>query len=97
MTFTKFAAATAFAALLAAPVLAQPPQRTPEELEAAFTKADANKDGKLTAAEFKESLPEQFKAQITDDMLPMVMERRDTDKDGFISKTEFAAPMRPRQ
>ena len=47
-------ATVAFAAL-AAPALAQqgtPP--TPEERAAAFDKADANKDGKLDMAEFKE-------------------------------------------
>lgn len=93
MTLKKIAAATALAAIMAVPAFAQPPQRTPEQLEAAFTAGDANKDGKLTAAEFKETLPEQFKAQISDDMLPQILARRDTDKDGFISKAEFSAPM----
>ena len=90
----------AVVAALAVPAFAQQgggrPQRTPEEMEAAFTKGDANKDGKLTAAEFKETLPDQFKAQVTDDMLPQIMARRDTDKDGFISKAEFMAPPAPR-
>jgi Ca2+-binding EF-hand superfamily protein len=92
MTFRKIAVASAFAALMAIPAFAQPPQRSPEELEAAFTKGDADKDGKLTAAEFKETLPEQFKSQVTDDMLPQILARRDADKDGFISKAEFSAP-----
>ena len=99
MTMKSLVLVAAVAAL-AAPALAQQgggrPQRSPEEMEAAFTKADANKDGKLTAAEFKETLPEQFKAQVTDDMLPQIMARRDTDKDGFISKAEFMAPPPPR-
>ena len=53
--------ATAVAAF-ATPALAQQgrPQRSPEEMEAAFTKADANKAGKLDKAEFKATLPEQF-------------------------------------
>ncbi len=92
MTIRKIAAASAIAALIALPALAQPPQRSPEELEAAFTKGDADKDGKLTAAEYKETLPEQFKSQVTDDMLPQILARRDTDKDGFVSKAEFSAP-----
>jgi hypothetical protein len=90
----------AVVAALAVPAFAQQgggrPQRSPEEMEAAFTKADANKDGKLTPAEFKETLPEQFKAQVTDDMLPQIIARRDTDKDGFVSKAEFMAPPAPR-
>jgi hypothetical protein len=92
----KFATLAALAAVMAVPAFAQPPQRSPEELEAAFTKGDADKDGKLTAAEFKETLPEQFKSQVTDEMLPQILARRDADKDGFISKAEFSAPMQRR-
>src|SRR5262245_858748 len=84
MTIKSLVLVAAVAAFVA-PAFAQQggggrPQRTPEEMEAAFTKGDANKDGKLTAAEYKETLPEQFKAQVTDDMLPQIMGRRDTDK-----------------
>ena len=99
MTIRSLVLVAAVAAL-ATPAFAQQgggrPQRSPEEMEAAYTKADDNKDGKLTAAEFKETLPEQFKAQVTDDMLPQILARRDTDKDGFISKAEFMAPPPPR-
>ena len=66
----------------------QPPQRSPEELAAAFKAADKNSDGKLDKAEFAATLPEQFR-----DRADMVFERRDADKDGSISATEFAAPM----
>ena len=70
---------------------------TPEEREAAFVKADANKDGKLDQAEFKVSLGERA-AQMPEDMLPQIFGRRDADKDGFISKAEYIAPMqRPPQ
>jgi Ca2+-binding EF-hand superfamily protein len=95
MSIKKIAAATALAALLAAPALAQGGgrmQRTPEELEAAFVKADANKDGKLDKAEFKMTLPEQFQSQIDDERLTMIVGMRDTNKDGFLSKEEFKAP-----
>jgi Ca2+-binding EF-hand superfamily protein len=83
-------------AALAAPALAQrPPQMTPEEREAAFVKADANKDSKLDQAEFKVSLGERA-AQMPEDMLPQIFGRRDADKDGFISKAEYTAPMQQR-
>lgn len=102
MTIKSVVAATALAALMAAPALAQQGggrmQRTPEEMEAAFVKADVNKDGKLDKAEFKTTLPEQFQAMIDDERLAQIMTMRDTNKDGFLSKEEFKAPMqRPPQ
>ncbi|HEV7689526.1 MAG TPA: hypothetical protein VGO52_01825 [Hyphomonadaceae bacterium] len=101
MTIKSLLAASALAALMAAPALAQqgrPPQRTPEETNAAFTKADANKDGKLDKAEYKAFLPEQFQAMIDDERLAQIVTMRDADKDGFISKAEATAPMqRPPQ
>jgi Ca2+-binding EF-hand superfamily protein len=99
MTIKSVVAATMLAALMAAPSFAQrPAPRTPEETEAAFVKADVNKDGKLDKAEFKTSLPEQFQSMIDDERLAQIVTSRDTDKDGFLSKAEFSAPMqRPPQ
>jgi Ca2+-binding EF-hand superfamily protein len=95
----KYLALAATALVLAAPSLAQRgPQMTPEEREAAFVKADGNKDGKLDKAELKLTLPEQFQAQVDDARLTQMLERRDADKDGFVSKAEYNAPMqRPAQ
>lgn len=95
----KYLVLAAGVAALAAPAFAQQgrPQMTPEEREAAFVKADANKDSKLDQAEFKVSLGERA-AQMPEDMLPQIFGRRDADKDGFISKAEYTAPMqRPPQ
>jgi len=105
MTIKSLVAASALAAILAVPAFAQPPgggggggrpQQTPEELAAAFDKADANKDGKLDKVELKTTLPEQFQAQVDDARLTQMMERRDTDKNGTLSKAEFTAPRAPR-
>jgi Ca2+-binding EF-hand superfamily protein len=97
MTFKTLIAASALAAVIAAPAFAQPPQRSPEELAAAFDKADANKDGKLDFAEWKASLGDRA-AQATDDMLKGFFDRRDADHDGKLTKAEFTAPMqRPAQ
>ena len=92
-------AAVALIAAMAAPAFAQRgPQRTPEEMAAAFTKGDANKDGKLSPAEFKTTIPAEMAANIDDERLAMIFGRRDADKDGFLSKAEFTAPMqRPPQ
>jgi hypothetical protein len=98
---TKYLLLAATAIALASPALAQQgggggrPQMTPEERAAAWVKADANKDGKLDKAEFKVSLGERA-AQIPEDMLGQIFGRRDTDKDGFISKAEYDAPPPPR-
>jgi Ca2+-binding EF-hand superfamily protein len=97
MTIKSVVAATTLAALIAAPAFAQrPPPRTPEEAEAAFVKADVNKDGKLDKAEFKTTLPEPVQSMIDDERLTQVVGMRDTNKDGFLSKDEFKAPPPPR-
>lgn len=94
----KHIAIVAAAIALASPAFAQQGggggrmQMTPEQMEAAFTGADANKDGKLDKVEFKITLPEQFRDQVDDARLATMMERRDTDKDGFVSKAEYMAP-----
>jgi Ca2+-binding EF-hand superfamily protein len=95
----KYIVLTAATVALAAPSFAQrPPQRTPEEIAAAFTAADANKDAKLDKVEFKNYLPEQMRSMIDDERLAQIVTMRDTDKDGFISKAEASAPMqRPAQ
>ncbi len=92
MTLTRLAAVSALAAMMAAPALAQPPQQTPEQREARFVAADANKDNKLDQAEWKASLPPQMLERIGD-QLDAAFGRRDTDGDKFISKAEFLAPM----
>ena len=98
MTFRTLIAASALAVVIAAPAFAQPPQQTPEERAAAFDKADTNKDGKLDLAEWKATIPEQMRGQVSDDQLKTFFDRRDTDKDGSLSKAEFTAPMqRPAQ
>lgn len=102
MTLFTRVATIALIAAVAAPALAQQGgggfRMSPEERAAAFDKADANKDGKLDLAEFKSTLPEQFRGQATDEQLQGFMTRRDTDKDGKLSKAEFTAPMqRPAQ
>jgi hypothetical protein len=100
MNIRKIAAATALAAIIAAPAFAQqgfgggtPP--TPEQRKAAFAAADANKDGKLDQAEFKTSLGERA-AQMPAEMLPQIFGRRDTNADGFITEAEYLVPMQGR-
>lgn len=92
----KYLALAAIVASLAAPSFAQQgggrgPQMTPEEREAAFVKADANKDGSLDMAEFKASMGERA-AQMPEDRLKAAFDRRDTDKNGKISKAEYTTP-----
>jgi hypothetical protein len=67
--------------------------RTPAEREAAFTAADANKDGKLDLAEFKKAIEPQILAQLGE-AVGQMKDQRDTDADGFVSKAEFLAPGR---
>jgi EF hand len=97
----KYLVLAAATVALSAPALAQqggPGGGRPPATEADFVKADANKDGKLDKAELKMTLPEEFRAQIDDERLGQMLSRRDTDKDGFISKAEYTAPMqRPAQ
>ena len=90
---TKILAAAAFAALMAAPALAQPAPPTPEERAKQFDTADADKSGDLTLAEMKTTIPEQFRAQLDDTRLQGMFDRRDADKNGKLSKAEFTAPM----
>ena len=92
-TFTLTTVA-AVAVLAAGAGMAQPPGggrggMTPEQREAAFATADANKDGKLDKAEFATTLPEQVR-QAAEQIFP----NRDANSDGFISKEEFMAPGR---
>jgi Ca2+-binding EF-hand superfamily protein len=80
----KIIVSLSLAALLAAPAFAQPPQ-TPEEREARFNAADANKDGKLDKAEFISSLPAEVQA-----MADQIWSSRvDTDGDGFVTKEQY--------
>jgi Ca2+-binding EF-hand superfamily protein len=94
----KYLVLAAGVATIAAPALAQRTPPTPEERAAQFDTADADKSGDLTLAEMKTTIPEEFRAQVPDDRLQMMFERRDADKDGKLSKAEFTAPMqRPGQ
>jgi hypothetical protein len=99
MKFHKLAATSLLAAALAAPAFAQPPQLTPEQREARFTAADKNKDGKLDKAEWLGSIPEQMKANVTEDQLGQMWSARiDADGDGFVTKEQYMAlRMGPRQ
>lgn len=91
MTIRKILAGAALAALVAAPALAQPPgggmQMTPEQREARFVTADANKDGKLDKAEWSSILPDRAKPMADQ----MWSSRVDADGDGFITKEQFLA------
>jgi Ca2+-binding EF-hand superfamily protein len=98
MTLTTSLAAIALIAAMATPAFAQRTPPTPEEQAARFDKADANKDGKLSLAEFKTSIPAEMAANLDDARLKTIFDRRDADKDGSLSKAEFTAPMqRPPQ
>ena len=68
--------------------------RTPAQREAAFTAADANKDGKLDLAEFKNALEPEILAQLPAEAVGQMKAQRDTDSDGFVSRAEFLAPGR---
>jgi Ca2+-binding EF-hand superfamily protein len=84
------ATATAFAgAAVAQESIQLRSYRTPEQRAAAFDAADADKNGKLNLAEFRKALPPEALPQITDAMLPEIMSIRDSDGDGFLTKTEF--------
>ncbi len=60
---------------------------TPEQREARFVAADANKDNKLDKAEFVSSLPERAQAMADQ----MWSSRVDQDGDGFVTKEQFLA------
>jgi hypothetical protein len=80
------------ATLLAAPAFAQTPPASPTPdpaREAAFVKADVNKDGKLDKAEFTSTLPEQAQG-----MIDQFWGRVDADGDGFVTKEQFLAMRR---
>jgi Ca2+-binding EF-hand superfamily protein len=101
MRISTLLATAALATAMAGSAFAQPPAGgatppTPEQQAAAFKAADKNGDGKLDAAEFKAMTMARMgdrAAQMTDDQMKMIFDRRDTDKDGFISAAENAAPM----
>jgi hypothetical protein len=84
-TFASFASAQEIVQLKSS--------RTPAEREAAFTAADANKDGKLDLTEFKKAIEPQILAQLGE-AVGQMKDQRDTDADGFVSKAEFLAPGR---
>lgn len=89
MKVTTFLAASVAAALAAGSAFAQPPGTppTPEQREARFVTADANKDNKLDKAEFVASLPERAQA-----MADQIWSSRvDTDGDGFVTKEQYMA------
>jgi Ca2+-binding EF-hand superfamily protein len=89
MKLTIFAAASVAAALATGSAAAQPggTPPTPEQREARFVAADANKDGKLDKAEFVSSLPERAQA-----MADQIWSSRvDADGDGFVTKEQFMA------
>lgn len=73
----------AFAAMLAAPAIAQ---QTPAERAASFDKADKNKDGKLDKAEWVASLPANARAHVDE-----AWKRMDPDNKGFMTKEAFVA------
>lgn len=75
------------AAILAGPALAQPGAMTPEQREARFAAADANKDGKLDKAEWLSALPDAARARADE----IWSARVDADGDGFITKDQFMA------
>jgi hypothetical protein len=89
MKLTILAAATVAAALAGGSAMAQPggTPPTPEQREARFVAADANKDNKLDKAEFVSSLPEQAQA-----MADQIWSSRvDADGDGFVTKEQYLA------
>ena len=77
-------------AVLTAPALAQPfaaPKLDPAARAAQFAKADVNKDGQLTKAEWVASLPAAVQAN--KDRLEAAWSRMDPDKTGQIGKDAF--------
>lgn len=83
--------AIAFLGAMAMPAFAQQANRpappTPEERAAQFVKADANKDGKLSKAEWSTTLSERAKG-----MADQIWQRLDADGDGSVTKEQFLAP-----
>ena len=66
--------------------------RTPEQRAADFDAADANKDGKLDLAEFKRAMDPAILARLPEGAAGQLKFQRDTNNDGFVSRTEFLAP-----
>ena len=74
-----FGAAAGANAQSTAPAMQGTPQASAKEMDAAFIRADTNKDGKLDKKEAE--------------MMPLIAERfdkLDANADGFISREEFA-------
>jgi Ca2+-binding EF-hand superfamily protein len=92
MRLNQLCATAIAAAVLAEPAFAQtqPVSPTPDTArEAAFVKADFNKDGRLDKAEFTSTLPEQAQG-----MIEQLWGRVDADGDGFVTKEQFLAMRR---
>ena len=87
MTIRKILAGAALSALVVAPAFAQPAPMTPEQREARFVAADANKDGKLDKTEWTSVLPDQARDRADE----IWSSRVDADGDGFITKEQFLA------
>lgn len=78
------------AALGAALATTASAQQIPSDAERAamFKVADKNADGKLDKTEYLSMLPDEAK-----DFADQLFAARDTDKDGFVSAAESAAPL----
>lgn len=86
MRFTPVIAALSVVGLMASgPAMAQTPP-TPEQREARFVAADANKDGKLDKTEWTATLPERAL-----EYADMLWSRIDEDGDGSVTKEQFVA------
>jgi Ca2+-binding EF-hand superfamily protein len=81
-----FTATTLGVLLLGQVALAQQTPPTPEQREARFVAADANKDGKLDKAEWTATLPERA-VEFAD----MLWSQIDEDGDGSVTKEQFVA------
>lgn len=78
--------ALVMAGLAAAALAQQPPRPTPAERGADFDKADTNKDGFLTKAEWTATLPESVRPRVD-----AVWSRMDPDNTGKVSRAAFVA------
>ncbi|XP_022735490.1 probable calcium-binding protein CML27 [Durio zibethinus] len=61
-----------------------------DQLQTLFNQFDANKDGKISAAELGDVL-KAMGSNYTEEELKRAMEDIDTDKDGFINLSEFSS------
>jgi Ca2+-binding EF-hand superfamily protein len=80
----------AFLVLVGLPVSGQ----QPKDAEATFAALDANKDGKLSQAEFYRLFETEGKADASPQEKQNEFKAWDADGDGSISKAEFAAKYR---